>query len=206
MRADALKRLDPQARRDAILDAAEAVFLEVGFSAASMSEIAARVGGSKGTLYNYFKNKDELFEAYVQRQCVWQQQRMNELLSQDGDLPMRLRGVGASLVDIAVSGFGLRNYVLVAAEAHRAPQIGRAFYAAGPGRGEALLAASLQREMAAGRLRTADPLVAARHFIGLCQNHLFKGRLCNGIPEPSAAEVAAEVDAAVDAFLRAYSA
>ena len=73
-------------RREAILDAAEAVFLEVGFSAASMSMIAARVGGSKGTLYNYFKSKDELFAAYIDRHCVWQQQGMADLLSGDGDL------------------------------------------------------------------------------------------------------------------------
>ena len=33
-----------------------------------MSTIAARLGGSKGTLYNYFKSKEELFEAQVREQ------------------------------------------------------------------------------------------------------------------------------------------
>ncbi|MFT3998253.1 MAG: helix-turn-helix domain-containing protein, partial [Asticcacaulis sp.] len=63
-------RPDKDTRREAILDVASRIFLEEGFDAASMSAIAARVGGSKGTLYNYFKNKEELFEAFVDRHCV----------------------------------------------------------------------------------------------------------------------------------------
>src|SRR3569833_824386 len=66
-------RLDRDARRELILDVAQEVFLEEGFANASMSTIAARLGGSKGTLYNYFKSKDELFTAYVERRCLWQQ-------------------------------------------------------------------------------------------------------------------------------------
>src|SRR3954464_10654712 len=56
-------------RRELILDVASEVFLKEGYAATSMSEIAARLGGSKGTLYNYFKSKEELFEAYVSRNC-----------------------------------------------------------------------------------------------------------------------------------------
>ena len=56
-------RLDRDARRELILDVAQEVFLEEGFANASMSTIAARLGGSKGTLYNYFKSKDDLFTA-----------------------------------------------------------------------------------------------------------------------------------------------
>src|SRR6201996_5918804 len=65
-------KLDRDQRRELILDVAQEVFLEEGFANASMSVIAARLGGSKGTLYNYFKSKDELFNAYVERRCLWQ--------------------------------------------------------------------------------------------------------------------------------------
>ncbi|HZC15833.1 MAG TPA: TetR/AcrR family transcriptional regulator, partial [Caulobacteraceae bacterium] len=57
------------ARREAILEVARQVFYEEGYAAASMSSIAARLGGSKGTLYNYFKSKDALFEAYIDAAC-----------------------------------------------------------------------------------------------------------------------------------------
>ena len=45
-------------RRELILDVASEVFLKEGYAATSMSEIAARLGGSKGTLYNYLKSKE----------------------------------------------------------------------------------------------------------------------------------------------------
>src|ERR1700746_2932734 len=57
-------------RREAIIEVARQVFFEEGYAAASMSTIAARLGGSKGTLYNYFKSKEELFEAYIRDSCA----------------------------------------------------------------------------------------------------------------------------------------
>ena len=43
-----------------IVDAAREVFLEYGFSAASMDEIVRRAGVSKRTLYSYYAGKDEI--------------------------------------------------------------------------------------------------------------------------------------------------
>ena len=54
-------RVKTEAQRLAIIQAATAVFQEMGYQAASMNRVAARVGGSKGTLYNYFSSKEELF-------------------------------------------------------------------------------------------------------------------------------------------------
>src|SRR6202049_2358572 len=71
-------------RREAILKVAREVFFEQGYSAASMSTIAARLGGSKGTLYNYFKNKEDLFEAQVRERCGQAADRILEV-SEDGE-------------------------------------------------------------------------------------------------------------------------
>src|SRR4051812_22630064 len=87
-------RLDRDARREAILDVAQEVFLEEGFAAASMSTIAARLGGSKGTLYNYFKSKDDLFNAYVERRCLWQQDEIFECLPGEAPETALRRGAG----------------------------------------------------------------------------------------------------------------
>ncbi len=48
-------------RRQALLEAAEAVFAERGFTGATMAEIAARAGYSAGNLYNVFDGKEALF-------------------------------------------------------------------------------------------------------------------------------------------------
>jgi AcrR family transcriptional regulator len=49
--------------RAAILDAAEQVLADQGLHATRMDDIAARVGVSVGTLYNYFEDRQQLLEA-----------------------------------------------------------------------------------------------------------------------------------------------
>ena len=55
------RQREKEERRGCILDAAERVFLEKGLAAATMDEIAHEAEVSKGTLYLYFKGKDELY-------------------------------------------------------------------------------------------------------------------------------------------------
>lgn len=59
------RKTDAAARRQAILDAALAVFAERGFEAARLDDVAGRAGVAKGTLYLYFKDKEALFEALI---------------------------------------------------------------------------------------------------------------------------------------------
>ncbi len=54
-----------EARRNVILEAAVALFKELGYERTSMNELAKRLGGSKATLYGYFASKEELFRAVV---------------------------------------------------------------------------------------------------------------------------------------------
>ncbi len=54
-------------RRDSIIDAAEKIFFAKGFAATTMDEIAEAVELSKGTLYLYFKTKEDIYIAIVER-------------------------------------------------------------------------------------------------------------------------------------------
>ena len=204
MAVEAKPRLDRDSRREAIIDVAAEVFLEVGYSAASMSMIAARLGGSKGTLYNYFRSKEELFEAYITRHCAVQQATMDRIYSLGGDVRAALMELGRVLLRFVLSDFGLRNFILVVSEAGRAPEMGHLFYEAGPMRGAGRLALFIARAADEGRLRPCDPQMAAHQFIGLCQHRLFKARLCNAVPEPCESEIETQVAAAVETFMAAY--
>jgi AcrR family transcriptional regulator len=198
-------RRDKDARREAILDVAEEVFLEEGFAAASMSTIAARLGGSKGTLYNYFKSKDELFEAYVLRRCAL---NLEEIYapSYDGEtVAEALTRLGRAYLRRILADENLRPIRVITAESQRSPEIGRLFYETGPGGGARRLAQRIEEWMAEGELRRADAQIAAYQFIGLCQNRYFKERLFNYTPELTDAQIEAEVAAAVDTFMRAFS-
>lgn len=58
------------ARPQELLDAALALFVERGYAATRLDDVAARAGVSKGTLYLYFENKEELFKAVVRANLV----------------------------------------------------------------------------------------------------------------------------------------
>lgn len=193
-------------RRAAILECAEQVFLEEGFQAASMSAIAAKVGGSKGTLYNYFPSKADLFLACVSRHCAGLQQRMSMLSAEGGDVRETLTRMGRHIVEVVSSDDVVRKFRMVVGEAERSPQIARAFYAAGPQAATGILAAYVEKAMQDGVLIQADPLRTAHLFIGLCHNSLSKARLCNVAPEPDAATIERDVVEAVRVFLAAYGA
>jgi AcrR family transcriptional regulator len=61
-------------RRQAVMEAAEIYFLEVGYEAFSMAQLAKRTGVVKGTLYLYFKTREELFlTLYEQSLIRWSQ-------------------------------------------------------------------------------------------------------------------------------------
>src|ERR1051325_5552060 len=58
------------ARPNEILEAALACFTERGFANTRLDDVARRAGVTKGTLYLYFRNKEELFEAVVRQSLV----------------------------------------------------------------------------------------------------------------------------------------
>src|SRR4051812_12054117 len=198
-------RLDRDQRRELILDVAQSVFLEEGFANASMSTIAARLGGSKGTLYNYFKSKDDLFNAYVERRCLWQDEIFAAPL--DGETPeTTLRRIGRAYLTRVLTDFNLRNFRLIAAEAERSPEIGSTFYDAGPRKGAERVAELLTGMASAGHLDFdgQDPLDVAHQFLGLVQSRYFKARLCNAIPELTKKQIEDEAALATRTFLRAF--
>jgi AcrR family transcriptional regulator len=60
-----------ESRRQQVLDAAAACFRESGFRGASMADISRRAGMSTGHIYHYFKSKEEIVEAIVERDQGW---------------------------------------------------------------------------------------------------------------------------------------
>lgn len=57
------KKREKEARRNLILESAKKLFLDLGFENTTMKNIAIEAELSKGTLYNYFKSKDDLYLA-----------------------------------------------------------------------------------------------------------------------------------------------
>jgi AcrR family transcriptional regulator len=206
--ASILTRPGKDDRRDAIVAIAHEVFLANGYAGTSMSAIAARVGGSKGTLYNYFRSKQELFIAVVERLCG----RFESLLLQaevEGgkEVAASLTHIGTRLLDLLLSEQVIATYRLVTAEAARFPEVGSALYNSGRQRAVDHLANFLQKAQAAGQLRSdADIEVAAGQFLDLCLSEILHRRLWLVMPKLTRADMDTSVATAIATFMRAYGA
>jgi AcrR family transcriptional regulator len=197
---------EDSAKRRQIMDGARAVFLAQGFDAASMGEIARAAGVSKGTLYVYFENKEQLFEATVHEQCQTQAEGLFDLDPNDGDVEAVLTRLGVGLVNFLCQPGKASPLRTVIAIADRMPEIGKQFYESGPASGIAMLASYIQRQVDAGTLAVEDCEVAAAQFIDACQSTLFKPVLFNFAPPPPLARIEHVVRIAVRTFLAAYRA
>jgi AcrR family transcriptional regulator len=79
------RKREREERRASILEAAARVFFSKGFQVATMDEVAAEAELSKGTLYLYFKNKDDLFLALSARVLGRVVEQFEQLAQRDGD-------------------------------------------------------------------------------------------------------------------------
>lgn len=78
-------------RREAIVDAAAAAFAQGGFGAITMAGVAHDVGLAKGTLYLYFRSKEELFVSVLERELDgWQEELIARLERSTDDTPSGL--------------------------------------------------------------------------------------------------------------------
>ena len=194
------------ARRQSILAIARDVFLAEGYAAASMSAIAAKVGGSKGTLYNYFPSKQALFAAVVREQCAKDQAELWSMDLQTESVAETMIVLGRRVVRLMLSDEVIAIHRMVVAECTRFPEIGEALYEAGPKQGKLPLIHYLSRCIEGGLLKPDDPERMAHHAGELVMAGLYRRRLWNVGPPPSDAEMDDNVEAAVRVFMAAYGA
>jgi AcrR family transcriptional regulator len=195
---------DSSTKRRQIVEGARRVFLAQGFDAASMGEIARTAGVSKGTLYVYFKNKEELFAAIVENECRALGKQIFDLEPDDHDVGAVLSRLGTRYVEFLVRPTTIAPFRTVIAIAERMPEIGRQFYETGPALGIAQLASYLRAQVAAGVLAIEDCEVAAAQFLESSQAMLFKPVLLNFGTPPDQAQIERVVTTAVRTFLAAY--
>ncbi|MFY9352312.1 MAG: TetR/AcrR family transcriptional regulator [Sphingobium sp.] len=188
-----------------IVAVAQRYFLEHGYAATTMSGIAAALGGSKGTLWTYFRSKEELFAAALADQAHRYQAELSQLLDPSIPVQTALERACASLFKKITSPEAIAVNRLIIAEGARFPQIARMFFDLAPKNTRALLATFIGDAMARGSLRKADPSEAAQALTALLMGGIHKQLLLGGIDDVDQNVARAEVHCAVDLFLRAYA-
>lgn len=173
------KKVTPDERRSHILDIAHAAFIRDGYAGTSMARIAALLGGSKTTLYNYFDSKKELFVAVADRECAKLFDQIFVATEIAGDFRDRVLELACRLLDSMLSEEMIEAYRLIVAESGRFPEIGHAMHDIALRRGTQHLAVFFKRAMEAGEMRSVNPKMAAEQFLDLTSGTLHKVRLWN---------------------------
>jgi AcrR family transcriptional regulator len=194
------------AKRQQIMEGARRMFLEHGFDGASIGDIVRAAGVSKGTLYAYFPGKEKLFEALVFEDRRKQAEALFLLDEEDEDIARVLRRLGVSYLEMLVQPSTTAFFRIVMAASAKFPEIGKAFFEAGPCYGVSRLGRYLKRLTDKGVLTIADPEHAALQFLDLCKTGIYL-RMLLGHPEmPSKVEIERNIERALEVFLAAYGA
>jgi AcrR family transcriptional regulator len=95
------KKRERERRRQQIIVAAKRVFSEKGFSKTTMEDIAWEAELSPGTLYLYFKNKDELYASLSLRILQYMNIRLEDVKKEkDSDTRQKIASIKEALYDV----------------------------------------------------------------------------------------------------------
>ncbi|HEV7164270.1 MAG: TetR/AcrR family transcriptional regulator [Gammaproteobacteria bacterium] len=191
-----------EGKREAILDAAHKVFLDVGFGATSMDAIAVAAKVSKQTVYNHFGSKEELFGAMIRGVCD-RMLTVFEEAAKSGKPEDTLRAIARQIVKKVMEHDRLALYRLLIAESQRFPELGHIFYESGPQVTRKYLADYFTEQNARGTMHVANPAITADQFFGLLSGCYPKAQLGIG-PLPAQDYLDGYIENAVSMFMSAY--
>lgn len=192
-------------RRQAILKAGMEVFFEYGYTRASVDEVVRRAGGSKRTVYKYFDNKEGLFAAIVVSLVDRMMEPLRPEITDEKGLYDTLENLGRNYLDILLQDESLAIFRTVVSEGVQFPELGKAFYAFGPGAAVERLSQYLLRQVKLCVLKIDNVDAAARQYFGMVRSDLHMRALL-GLQLPDKEEIQRGISRAVDIFVREYDA
>ena len=161
------QRRAPAKRPGEILEAALALFVEKGFAATRLDDVAARAGLSKAAIYLYFEDKTALFQGVV-RQAIGSNLLTVEELARAHQgpvatlIPAILDFMASRVEDTPMASIAK----VVIAESRAFPEIGRFYLKEVIGRGIPIFEGLIARGVESGEFRKVDPMLTVRSLIG----------------------------------------
>ncbi len=193
-----------EGKRDAIVAAAHGAFMEHGYSATSIEEIARRANVSKVTVYNRFGDKQTLFAETITAECATMRGSLATDVDQPADLRDHLNRYGMAMLRFLGRPELIRFENMLGGEMDRHPELGELFLNCGPRPMLGELAAILANAAARGEVVVPDPAAAAAMLGGMMKGFADLER--RFAQRPMTDFISAErVAYAVDAFLKAHA-
>ncbi|MBE7385902.1 MAG: TetR/AcrR family transcriptional regulator [Leptolyngbya sp. SIO1E4] len=192
-------------RLEQLLEDATQVFLQRGYSSASLDLIAREAHVAKRTIYQHFGDKEELFGAVVRRlsRNVFATLPQAEDSSQSVEQVLSTLAQGVLTLVLSPEAMGLQRVVV--GEADRFPRLAQQFYTNGPQRGITALAHYLTNQQQLGTLQLEDPTTAATHFFSLVMGEFYLQALLGVIELPNAEQINQHASSITHLFLCGYS-
>ena len=189
-----------------LLEAASRLFMEKGFDATSMVEIARSAHASKETFYRYFPTKEILFREVVIRNAKQLVTEMSAVLLSHEPPEKALTSFGELVLTRILATEATALHRILSMERERFPELRGVFHEKGPARVHAALSGYLAEQMAKGALRKRDSGIAARQFFDLVAAEMLMKITISGHSHPSKAQMRKRVKEAVECFLHGYAA
>jgi AcrR family transcriptional regulator len=174
-----------ETRRNQILDAAIDIFGNKGLDAATVDDLARAAGISKGTVYLYFKSKDEIFDAILAERSSLPllidsiDYMKNLKYPEEFSLQSFLEETGIKFLKIMEKDYPLLRLVL--ADAYRYPLQAEHVYNNLILKANTILADFITAQSATGRIRESDsPLITARCFVGMLLIYVLSQEILGG--------------------------
>ncbi|NLB99895.1 MAG: TetR/AcrR family transcriptional regulator [Pseudomonas formosensis] len=194
---------DP-AKRAAVLQAAQQLFLRNGYEGTSMDAIAAEAGVSKLTVYNHFRDKETLYAAAIRLVCEAQLPDLYSGIAPQCDIRQTLERIGLSFCALVNSPESLALHRLLVGMAGQDAKLAQLFYEAGPQRVCEGMNLILEQACARGELCIDQPMDAARHFFTLLKGDPHFRLLIGFAPAMDQGQLQEHVGGVVELFLRLY--
>ena len=152
--------------REAIVDAAERLFLEKGFGSVSMEDLADAAGVARRTLYNQFASKEELFREMLLRVSHQLEDALPPGIETQGNAEDVLRMIARAILELHKRPGYLGFLRMVVADSSQFPWIGEAFAAVMDPQTERFVR-YLAHLTAMGILDCRNPMLATHQFMGM---------------------------------------
>lgn len=190
------------ARRQAMIDAAAAVFFEQGFERASLSAIVRRSGGSLSTLYQLFGSKEGLFEAMVTQRCAEIMEPLTAPHLPDQCPRETLTRIARGLMGVLMDPEAQGLWRMVMGEGIKFPRLPEIYFRCGPDPLQAAMIRYLGDLHERGVVQCPDVGAVVNAFCGMMQSDLFYRTVTGMRPIPDNSEIERHVQKVVDLFLR----
>ena len=179
-----------EARPAELIAAALELFVERGFAATRLDEVAARAGVSKGTLYLYFASKEELFKAVIQQGILPVLEQGEEMLAQhQGDARTLLEGLMRRWWELTGNTRLGGIPKLMISEAGNFPDVARYYHENVIQRVHGMLGKVLQAGIETGEFRPIDiksaiDVISAPMLMLAIWQHSMAPCSCGGMEDP----------------------